>query len=92
MLLFAHERKVAKMKENKSVQLNVSVPASVYDRLVKEAEAIGLTRSAYVAMALSQKWQSETVVSQLPQLINAFNNMSTAITKASGKTGKGKRS
>ena len=80
------------MKDYKSVQLNVTVPAPIYERLVKEAESIGLTRSAYVAMALSQKWQSETVVSQLPELINAFNNMSTAITKASGKTGKGKRS
>lgn len=47
---------------------NISLPDKVMERLDKESEALGLSRSAYISMALNQLWKSEEAIKAIPEL------------------------
>lgn len=47
---------------------NISLPDEVMERLDKESKALGLNRSAYISMALNQKWQNDEVIKAIPEL------------------------
>ena len=47
---------------------NISLPDDVMERLDKESKALGLNRSAYISMALNQKWQNDEAIKALTSL------------------------
>ncbi len=47
---------------------NISLPDEVMERLDKESKAIGLNRSAYISMALNEKWRNDEVIKAIPEL------------------------
>ena len=47
---------------------NISLPDEVMERLDKESKAIGLNRSAYISMALNEKWRNDEVIKVIPEL------------------------
>ncbi len=55
--------------------INVSLPKEVMERLNKESEAIGINRSAYISLALHQKWQSDEMVRNLPMMTRALQDL-----------------
>ena len=58
------KKEVLKMAKAK----NISLPDEVMERLDKESKALGLNRSAYISMALNQKWQNDEVIKAIPEL------------------------
>ena len=58
------EKEVTKMAKAK----NISLPDDVMERLDKESKALGLNRSAYISMALNQKWQNDEAIKALTSL------------------------
>lgn len=55
--------------------INVSLPDEVFLRLENESKAIGISKSAYISMALTSKWQSDEVVKNLPKITEAMTNL-----------------
>ena len=58
------KKEVSKMAKAK----NISLPDDVMERLDKESKALGLNRSAYISMALNQKWQNDEAIRALTNL------------------------
>lgn len=52
----------------KLTRLNMNVPEDLIRELDQQAARYGVTRTAYVTMALSQKLQSEQITKSLPEL------------------------
>lgn len=71
--------KQAQVKEPKKneryVQMNVSVPVEVYKRVCDECSNLGISRSAYVTMTLNQKWQQEEFTTNLPEVLRVFSRI-----------------
>lgn len=55
---------------------NISLPEDVRDRLDEEAKKLGLNRSAYVSMALMQKWQQDDAMNSLPSILEVLKQRS----------------
>ena len=47
---------------------NISLPNEVMERLDKESKKLGLNRSAYISMALNEKWRNDEVIKVIPEL------------------------
>jgi len=56
---------------------NISLPEDVRERLDEEAKKLGLNRSAYVSMALMQKWQQDDAMNSLPSILEALKQRQT---------------
>lgn len=59
-----------KIVKNNAQRINISIPNAVLEQLDKVTESIGLSRSAYITIAVSQKMNTDTMIANLPQLMD----------------------
>lgn len=54
----------------KAKRVTITLPEDLIEMLDKAAEATALNRSAYIAVAVSQKMQQDEMMKQLPYLVS----------------------
>lgn len=56
--------------EKLTKNVTISLPIGVLERLENESDSIGVNRSAYVSMVLSEKWKNQEMMDRVPILID----------------------
>lgn len=70
-------------------RLTMNIPDELLQVVDTWASHYGVTRTAYITMALSQKVQSEEVTMALPEMQRMLNELNDLVRK--GETKKGRR-
>lgn len=55
------------------MRVNLIMPDDLVSQIDSQAKSLGVSRSAYMVMSLSQKIQSEQALKSMPELQSMFN-------------------
>ena len=58
-----------------AIRISVTIQQDLLDNLDKAAAATNLNRSAYIAVAVTQKMQQDEVVRQMPYIIEKMKEL-----------------
>lgn len=56
------------------MRINVAISDKLLEKVDERAEALCISRSAYISMALSQKLQSDAMMEDLPNMLSVFKD------------------
>lgn len=54
------------------MKVNVNIPESVLEQTDKRAEKLGISRSSFITMTLSEKLMQTDMLESLPEMINTM--------------------
>ena len=63
------------------MKINISLPDAVLKKADEKAGQLGLSRSAFIAMAISEKVRQDEMMDMLPQMIEQMKNASSNMGK-----------
>lgn len=59
----------------KAVRLNISLPSDLVESVDKVCNEISCTRSAYIAIALRAKLNSDAMMEKMPEMVSMMHEM-----------------
>lgn len=65
------------------MKANINLPEEVLEKTDKRAKALGLSRSAFITMTLSEKLMQTDIIDNLPKMMQALNKLSETTEKSS---------
>lgn len=60
-------------------KINISIPDEVLHRVEEASKKLGLSRSAYLTMAASEKMKQEEALSTMQKFVDQMKNMSASV-------------
>lgn len=57
------------------MKVGISLKESVVEKIDKKAEEMGVSRSAYISMAIAEKMKQDDVVESLPEMLASMRKM-----------------
>lgn len=61
--------------KRKAVRVNITMPAETLEEMDREIEALGMTRSTYISMAVRSRLNSDKMIRDMPGLMTQAAEM-----------------
>lgn len=62
-------------------RVNIIIPERLLKELDAEALKLGISRSSYLVMCLSEYWEQKQIIRQMPEAVEALRQASEALQK-----------
>lgn len=64
-----------KAQRGSIMKANINIPEDVLEKTDKKAKALGISRSAFITMTLSEKLMQTDLMDSLPQMLETLKNL-----------------